>query len=238
MRWWFLTGLILLGVCGCTSAPRSPADLSDADVDRYRFGLYRDCVEAGTARIEPPSVTDAICDCVYEELEGQVGEGEWRQATFLFLSGREDEERRLLMPFLRQAAACHRLAAVETPGSGTGPAPADRLVGRWAWTRPIAHCRETYEFRSGGTVRMERGDERTENTYVVVPVPEASGRYQVSIATTWYAAGADCDGVVRDVADRKLTLHVLFGPRSEMLAVCKSAADPDCDGPLRRTLGD
>jgi hypothetical protein len=211
--------------------------LAEVDVDRFRFGLYRDCLEAGAARFEPPSVTGAVCDCVYEQLDRQMDEREWRQAIFLLLSEREEEGRRVLEPFLRGAAACRGLAAVETPESGTIAPAADRLVGSWAWTRPIEHCRETYDFRSGGTVRIERGDERTENTYVVAPVPEASGRFQVTVTTTSYAAGVNCKGVIQDATGRKSTLYVLFGPRNEMLAVCKSAEDPDCDGPLRKIPG-
>ena len=234
MRWTFLAGLTLLSLCGCASGPATPGDLLALDVDRFRFGLYRDCIEAGAARIEPPSVTAAKCDCAYEYLGREVAEREWRKAAFLHFSGRDDEERGLLAPYLRGAGACLRLSTVEMPGSGSAPAAADRLVGGWAWTRPHGNCRERYEFRPNGTVRIERGDERTENSFVVAPAAGLAGRYRITLTTTWYAAGAACDAGIREARGRVSSLFALFGPGDRMLAICKSDFDADCDGPLRR----
>lgn len=228
---------LLLVSClgGCASkAARTPADITEAEVARYRFGLDQECRAAGRLRGETPASIVQFCDCVYETLQHNARGEEWRRLVHLNDNGQADEERRALAPLTVGVAACRDKPLAQTAASAASASPGAALVGLWAWKRPFDGCREAFEFRDNGTVRIERGHERTENTYVVAAAPEASGRYKVSLAATLLASGLTCDGTFRDEEERNAPLFILFGYRNEALAVCDSAEGADCTGPLQR----
>lgn len=226
-------GVLASGLAGCAATmPRTPADVSSLEVERYRFGMYQECLAAGAVRGASAAAARAFCDCVDDVLSRNVDEAAWRRLVLLNEEGRSQEERQALAPMLAGVSLCR--AAVAPAGAAPNVAPASGIQGVWTWTRPFDGCKETFEFRANGTARFERGDERTDYDYRLAAAPEASGRYRVDIAPTWSAPGETCDGGFRDASERKAPVYVLFGARFESLAVCDSASGEDCAGPLHR----
>lgn len=226
----------VLAACAASSvALGSPESVSDFDVDRYQFGMDRDCRDEGTKRGESASTVDAFCNCVYLTLQRNLTRSDWRRAVYLYLNGREREEYQVLAPVMSTVGACRALPPPPEGGSLALTTNAASLVGSWEWFGPANQCREVYTFRENGTARVESGNERTENTYLLSDKPEPSGRVKLTLTATKYFSGRNCEGLQQDATDRTLTLYVLFGPEKRMLAVCKSAADLDCIGPLKKS---
>lgn len=232
MRSRSLIFLALLAIAGCASTLKSPDAVTQADIDRYQFGLYRDCQEAGAQRGQPQLRIDVFCNCAYETLNQNLSRSDWKRAVYYYLNGRDREELQVISPIMEKAAMCRALPLPEE--SGAVPQGPPSLVGRWGWTNPIDNCKETYTFRADGTVRIESGNERTENTYQLSDRPETSGRIKMTLTTTKYIRGLTCAGTSEDTTGKTVTRYVLFGPENEMLAVCKSVTDLDCTGPLEK----
>ncbi len=237
----FFTGSLaaaLFALAGCASSPvavDSPQSVTQFDIDRYQFGMDRDCRDEGAKRGEAPPTVDAFCNCVYLTLQRNLSQSDWRRAVYFSLNGRERDEYQVLAPVMSTVGACRALPPPPGGGSLSSESVASSLVGNWQWVRPTDECREVYTFRGDGTARVESGNERTENTYVLADKPEPSGRVKLTLTTTKYLSGRNCEGLVQDVTGRTLSLYVLFGPENRMLAVCKSVADLDCIGPLKRS---
>lgn len=228
--------LVVLAGCATTpSAPESPESVTDFDIDRYQFGMDRDCRDEGARRGEAASTVDAFCNCVFLTLQHNLTRSDWRRAIYFSMSGRERDEYEVLAPVMSTVGACRALPPPPGGGSLTSAPPGASLVGSWQWWRPADKCREVYTFHEDGTARIESGNERTENTYVLSDKPEPSGRVKLTLTTTKYLSGRNCEGSVQDVTGRTQSLYVLFGPENQMLAVCKSVADLDCIGPLKKT---
>jgi len=227
-----------LVLAGCATSPAtldSPEAVTDFDIDRYQFGMDRDCRDEGAKRGEAASTVDAFCNCVFLTLQRNLTRSDWRRAVYFSMTARERDEYQVLAPVMSTVGACRALPPPPGGGSLTSAPAGASLVGSWEWWRPIDNCREVYTFRGDGTARVESGNERTENTYVLSDTPEPSGRVKLTLTTTKYLSGRNCDGSLEDVTGRTVNLYVLFGPEKRMLAVCKSIADLDCIGPLRRT---
>lgn len=230
--------LAALMLAGCATSPpavESPESVTDFDIDRYQFGMDRDCRDEGAKRGETASTIDAFCNCVFLTLQRNFTRSDWRRAVYFAMSGRERDEYEVLAPVMSTVGACRALPPPPGGVSLSSTPPGASLVGSWEWWRPADKCREVYTFREDGTARIESGNERTENTYVLSDKPEPSGRLKLTLTTTKYLSGRNCDGSVQDVTGKTQSLYVLFGPENRMLAVCKSVADLDCIGPLKKT---
>jgi hypothetical protein len=221
-----------LALAGCASTLKSPDAVTQADIDRYQFGLYRDCQEAGAKHGQPQLRIDVFCNCAFETLKQNLSRSDWNRAVYYYLNGRDRDELQVISPIMAKVAMCRALPLPEPEGSAAVSQGPPSLVGRWGWTNPIDNCRETYTFRGNGTVRIESGNERTENTYRLSDTPETTGRIKITLTTTEYIGGMTCAGSSEDTTGKTITRYVLFGPENEMLAVCKSVADLDCVGPL------
>ena len=228
----------LFALAGCASTPAgldSPQSVTQFDIDRYQFGLDRNCRDEGAKRGEAPAMVDAFCNCVYLTLQRNLTSSDWRRAIYFYLNGRERDEYDVLAPVMSTVSACRALPPPPGGGSLTSATSSAALVGSWEWLRPGDECKEAYTFRGDGTARVESGNERTENNYVLSDDPEPSGRVKLTLTTTKYLSGRNCDGLLQDVTGRTLVTYVLFGPEKRMLAVCKSVSDLDCIGPLKKT---
>ena len=228
----FLTFLSLIALAGCAaSPPDSPAAVTDLDIQRYQFSLYQDCRDAGARHGEPQSKIEVFCNCASETLKREVGRSDWQIIVFYALNKRDSDEMQSIAPFMKRIVACRAL-----PPAPAGSPSAPSLIGTWEWSRPPDRCREVYTFREDGTVRIESGNERSENTYQLSDKPESSGRYQIMLRTTKYLSGLNCDGSSHDTTGEHSLLYVLFGPSNETLAICQSLEGLDCIGPLKRVI--
>jgi hypothetical protein len=109
------------------------------------------------------------------------------------------------------------------------------LVGTWEWTRKKNSCSEQYVFREDGTLLIRRGDERTENTYLMSWTPEPNGRYKLAMTTVKDDGGRDCADSTEDSTGRRSIVYILLGQSRETMILCDSPAGADCIGPLKRT---
>ena len=109
------------------------------------------------------------------------------------------------------------------------------IVGTWEWTRKKDGCLERYVYRADGTLTATRGEERTENTYLMSWAPEPGGRYKVTVVTVKDDGGRDCDGSTEDGGGQRRIVYVLFGQSRETMIQCDSPAGADCIGILTRT---
>jgi hypothetical protein len=228
-----LLGAYGLGACA-TKTPRTAADISEIEIARYRFGMDQECRAAGRLHGETAASIEEFCNCAYDTLERNGRPDDWRRLVFLNDNGQGDEERRALAPLLAGVSACRLQRAASAAAAEAAASPAAALVGLWAWKRPFDGCKEAFEFRDNGTVRIERNNERTESAYAVASAPETSGRLKVSLTVTRAELGTDCNGMFRGTDERSAPLFILFGYRNKMLAVCESADGEDCAGPLQR----
>lgn len=108
------------------------------------------------------------------------------------------------------------------------------LAGAWEWTRKKNGCVEQFVFRENGTVAITRGEERTENTYLMSWAPEPNGRYKLTITTVKDHGGRDCEDSGDDSTGRRSTVYILFSQSRESMIFCAAPEGADCTGLMRR----
>ena len=133
---------------------------------------------------------------------------------------------------LCRAAAALLIATLSAAAFGQQPS----IVGTWQWTSKKSGCSEQYVFRDNGTVSIKRGDEQTENSFLMSWAPEPSGRYKLTITTLSDNGGRGCDGSAEDSTGRRSVVYVLFSQSRESMIHCGSPAGTDCTGLMQRTV--
>lgn len=93
---------------------------------------------------------------------------------------------------------------------------------------------ERLAFRDDGMVTIRRGEETTENTYLMAWSPEPNGRYRLTMVTVKDDGGRDCDGATRDDSGRRRVVYILFSQSRESMIFCNSPEGADCTGLMRR----
>ena len=121
-------------------------------------------------------------------------------------------------------------AGAWTGASGQQP----DLAGTWEWTRKKNGCAEQFVFRQDGTVSIRRGEELTENTYLMSWAPEPNGRYKLTITTVKDRGGRDCEESADDSTGRHAIVYILFSQSRESMIFCSSPEGTDCTGLMRR----
>ena len=114
------------------------------------------------------------------------------------------------------------IAASATAASAQQPS----IVGTWEWTRRKNGCAEQLVFRDDGTVAIQRGEERTENTFLMSWAPEPNGRYRLTLVTVKDHGGRDCEDSTEDSTGRRSVVYVLFSPSRESMIYCASPEGP------------
>lgn len=143
------------------------------------------------------------------------------------------------MPFdaLKSAAfaLCSAALLVTTAHSQTrAPAKNHPVLGQWQWTRAENRCTEVYDFRADGTVPVQSGEERTDNTYTVSDMPDAAGFYTLTMFTVKDHGGKDCGDDDADNTAMEVVVYLLFEPKLTEFIICTEPAVQSCFGPLRR----
>lgn len=132
--------------------------------------------------------------------------------------------------FLRLVGFALLVAAVPATLRAQQPS----LAGTWEWARKKDGCVERLAFRDDGTVTIRRGEETTENTYLMAWSPEPNGRYRLTMVTVKDDGGRDCDGATRDDSGRRSVVYILFSQSRESMIFCGSPEGADCTGLMRR----
>lgn len=125
------------------------------------------------------------------------------------------------------------LQAAPAPRS-EGADPNSTLVGKWAWTLPGTQCTETYDYRPDGKLYVISGDEKSDNTYEIVPHDNAHQFIKIQATIVKDHGGEDCTESSEDNTGGEHVFYLVFQPGGEQHAMCPSAALNQCVGPLRR----
>jgi hypothetical protein len=115
------------------------------------------------------------------------------------------------------------------------PGAAHPIVGKWTWTRTQNKCTEEYDFHLDGTLRVQSGAERTDNTYQIATKPDSRGFYRITMKVVKDYGGRDCGDTDDDSTGDEYTNFFQFDPSISMYIACQQPSLDACFGPLRRT---
>ena len=127
-------------------------------------------------------------------------------------------------------AAAIVMAAPAHAGDGN---PAD-IVGKWTWTRAENNCTEVYDYHPDGTVQVESGAEKTDNTYSIASAPDQNGFFKLDLKIVADHGGRDCADSDDDSTGQEQSVYILFHSSRSLHAVCRGPSLDECYGPLRR----
>lgn len=113
------------------------------------------------------------------------------------------------------------------------PDPAG-IVGKWTWTRADNSCTEVYDYRPDGTLQVQSGSERTDNTYSIDSAPDQNGFFKMVLKIVKDHGGKDCADSEEDNTGQEQVVYVLFHSSKPLHAVCRDPNLETCYGPLRR----
>jgi hypothetical protein len=108
------------------------------------------------------------------------------------------------------------------------------IVGKWTWTRAENACTEIYDYRPDGTLYVESGAEKTDNTYSMASLPDENGFFKMILKITKDYGGNDCADSDEDSTGQEQAVYVLFHSSKSIHAVCRDPNLGVCYGPLRR----
>ena len=108
------------------------------------------------------------------------------------------------------------------------------IVGKWTWTRTENACTEVYDYRPDGTLYVQSGAEKTDNTYSMASSPEQNGFFRMVLKIEKDHGGKDCADSDEDSTGQASTVYVLFHSSKAIHAVCRDPSLEACYGPLHR----
>jgi hypothetical protein len=108
------------------------------------------------------------------------------------------------------------------------------IVGKWKWTRAQNNCTEEYDFRLDGTLQVQSGAERTDNTYEIVTTPDSRGFYKITMKVVKDHGGKDCGDDESNSTGDEYTNYFLLEPSMSMYIACQKPSLEACFGPLRK----
>ena len=108
------------------------------------------------------------------------------------------------------------------------------IAGKWTWTRAENACTEVYDYRDDGTLQVESGTEKTDNTYSIAASPDQNGFFKMVLKIVKDHGGKDCADSEDDNTGQESTVYILFHSSRAIHAVCRDANLDACYGPLRR----
>ncbi len=112
--------------------------------------------------------------------------------------------------------------------------PSSDIVGKWTWTRTENACTEVYDYRPDGTLYVQSGAEKTDNTYSMASSPEQNGFFRMVLKIEKDHGGKDCADSDEDSTGQESTVYVLFHSSKAIHAVCRDPSLEACYGPLHR----
>jgi hypothetical protein len=111
---------------------------------------------------------------------------------------------------------------------------ASEIVGKWTWTRADNACTEVYDYRPDGTLQVQSGAEKTDNTYSIASTPDENGFFRMVLKIVKDYGGKDCADSEEDSTGQEQAVYVLFHSSRELHAVCRDPSLEVCYGPLHR----
>ena len=108
------------------------------------------------------------------------------------------------------------------------------IVGKWTWTRAENNCTEVYDYRPDGTLFVESGAEKTDNTYAIASAPDQNGFFKMALNIVKDYGGKDCADSDEDNTGQESTVYIVFHSSRPIHAVCMNPNLDACYGPLHR----
>ena len=108
------------------------------------------------------------------------------------------------------------------------------IVGRWTWTRAENACTEVYDYRTDGTLYVESGAEKTDNTYSIASSSDQNGFFKMVLKIVKDYGGKDCAHSDEDSTGQENRVYILFHASRSIHAVCREPNLDACYGPLHR----
>ncbi len=133
---------------------------------------------------------------------------------------------------MKAAILCAVVLAVASSVHADGESSG--IVGKWTWTRAENACTEVYDYRPDGSLYVQSGAEKTDNTYSIAPSPDENGFFKMVLKITKDYGGKDCADSEEDNTGQESTVYVLFHSSRSIHAVCRDPNLEACYGPLRR----
>ncbi len=131
-------------------------------------------------------------------------------------------------------AAIVLAAFLATSSSARAGDESSGIVGKWTWTRAENNCTEAYDYRPDGTLFVESGAEKTDNTYAIASSPDQNGFFKRALKIVKDYGGKDCADSDEDSSGQDTAIYILFQTSRPMHAVCRNANLDACYGPLHR----
>lgn len=108
------------------------------------------------------------------------------------------------------------------------------IVGKWTWTRAENACTEVYDYRTDGTLQVQSGAEKTDNTYSIAASPDENGFFRMVLKIVKDYGGTDCGDSDEDSTGQENEVYVVFHSSKSIHAICRDPNLDACYGPLRR----
>jgi hypothetical protein len=115
--------LLVLIACALASpvhAQKAPADVTDADIAKYKGTAKTACMDAGKQKGDPADMADAFCTCLLAHLDKNMTRAEWQRAYVYSVNKQADEESGVITPHLKEFRGC----AAAAPDQATTPSAA------------------------------------------------------------------------------------------------------------------
>lgn len=88
-------------------AQNSPADVTDAQVRKYKAAAEEGCIESGKQRGDPQAQVSQFCKCMTGVFEKGLTASEWKQAVYFHLQNRAAEESNVFGPHAAKLRTCN-----------------------------------------------------------------------------------------------------------------------------------
>jgi len=115
-----------------------------------------------------------------------------------------------------------------------GNSESSDILGKWTWTRAENACTEVYDYRPDGTLQVESGAEKTDNSYALSSSPDENGFFKVDLKIVKDYGGKDCADSEEDSSGQEQTVYIVFHSSKALHAVCRDPSLDACYGPLHR----
>ena len=130
-----------------------------------------------------------------------------------------------------KAAIFLAIVLVISPSAQAGGDLPD-IVGKWTWTRVENNCTEIYDYRPDGSLYVESGAERSDNTYAIASAPDQNGFFAMVLKIVKDYGGKDCADSDEDNTGQESTVYIVFHSSRPIHAVCRNPNLDSCYGPL------
>jgi hypothetical protein len=133
-----------------------------------------------------------------------------------------------------KAALLFAMATVMVAAAHAQDSGANRILGKWTWTRAENGCTEVYDYHADGTLQVQSGAEKTDNTYSMASSPDENGFFRAVLKVVKDYGGKDCGDTEEDNSGQEQIVYILFHSSKALHAVCREPNLDACYGPLHR----